>query len=131
MARRPRPAQRLLDLQPARRHAARAPGAPGPAALDDRARLQATQGRTRARPLRGSLLDGLAPPHRAGHRRPRLSHPRAPTPFSPAAGLTLPQTVLLLQPIFKCWAGRCRTCQQPIDLDQLPLTPPTRTTSEN
>ena len=42
-------------------------------------------------------------------------------PASPAAGLTLPRAVLLLQPVLRCWAGRCRTCQQPIDLDQLML----------
>ena len=42
-------------------------------------------------------------------------------PESPAAGLTLPQAVLLLQPVLRCWAGRCRTCRQPIDLDQLLL----------
>ena len=42
-------------------------------------------------------------------------------PKSPAAGLTLPQTVLLLQPVFKCWDSRCRTCHQPVDLNQLPL----------
>ena len=41
--------------------------------------------------------------------------------LSPAYGLTLEQAVRLLQPIFKCWAGRCQTCQQPVDLDQLPL----------
>ena len=44
-------------------------------------------------------------------------------PKSPTAGLTLPQAVLLLQPTFTCWTGRCQTCQQPIDLDQLPLHP--------
>jgi hypothetical protein len=42
-------------------------------------------------------------------------------PASPAAGLTLPQAVLLLQPVLRCWAGRCRTCNQPVDLDQLTL----------
>jgi hypothetical protein len=42
-------------------------------------------------------------------------------PASPAAGLTLPKAVLLLQPLFKCWAGRCQTCRKPVDLDQLPL----------
>jgi hypothetical protein len=31
--------------------------------------------------------------------------------------------VLLLQPLFKCWAGRCQTCDQTIDLDQIPLHP--------
>jgi len=31
--------------------------------------------------------------------------------------------VLLMQPVFKCWTGRCQTCQQPVDLDQLPLDP--------
>jgi SRSO17 transposase len=47
-------------------------------------------------------------------------------PKSPAAGLTLPQAVLLFQPIFKCWTGRCSTCQQTIDLAELPLHPPPR-----
>ena len=42
-------------------------------------------------------------------------------PESPAAGLTLPQAVLLLQPVLRCWAGRCRTCFQLVDLDQLTL----------
>ena len=44
-------------------------------------------------------------------------------PASPAAGLTLPQAVLLLQPVLRCWASRCRTCDQPVDLDQLILIP--------
>jgi hypothetical protein len=26
-----------------------------------------------------------------------------------------------MQPIFKCWNGRCQTCHQPVDLDQIPL----------
>ncbi len=43
------------------------------------------------------------------------------TPKSPAAGLTLPQAVLLLQPIFKYWTGRCSTCQQTASLRDLPL----------
>ncbi len=42
-------------------------------------------------------------------------------PKSPAVGLTLPQAVLLLQPVLRCWAGRCRTCTQLVDLDQLVL----------
>jgi hypothetical protein len=42
-------------------------------------------------------------------------------PASAAAGLTLPQAVLLLQPLLRCWAGRCRTCHQPVDLNQLTL----------
>ena len=45
-------------------------------------------------------------------------------PKSPAAGLTLPKAVLLLQPLFKCWTGRCFTCQRPIDLNDLALTTP-------
>lgn len=44
-------------------------------------------------------------------------------PESPAAGLTLPQAVLLLQPVLRCWADRCRTCKQTVDLEQLPLFP--------
>jgi hypothetical protein len=35
----------------------------------------------------------------------------------------LPKAVLILQPVFRCWAGRCQTCQQPIDLDRLSLHP--------
>jgi hypothetical protein len=42
-------------------------------------------------------------------------------PESAAVGLTLPQAVLLLQPVLRCWADRCRTCHQPVDLDQLTL----------
>ena len=48
MARRPRRADRLLALQPARGHRARAARAAGAAALDDRARLPPTQGRDSA-----------------------------------------------------------------------------------
>jgi hypothetical protein len=32
-----------------------------------------------------------------------------------------------MQPIFKCWTGRCRTCQQPVDLDQLRSIRPAKT----
>ena len=35
----------------------------------------------------------------------------------------LPQAVLLLQPVLRCWAGHCRTCNQQVDLDQLTLFP--------
>ena len=82
------------------------------------------KGRTRARPLRRPLLAGVVSPHRAGHRRPRVPDLGTAAPKSPAAGLTLPQAVQLLQPLFKCWTGRCSTCQQPVDLDQLPLHQP-------
>jgi len=44
-------------------------------------------------------------------------------PASPAAGLTLPKTVLLLQSVFRCWDGRCQTCQQPVNLRKLSLHP--------
>src|SRR6266496_2127599 len=91
------------------------------AALDDRARLPPVERRARTRPLRRPQLRRLPPPHRARHLRARLPHPRAPMPASPAAGLTLPQAVLLLQPVLRCWADRCRTCNQYIDLNQLEL----------
>ena len=87
-------------------------------ALEDRARLQAAQRRARPGPLRRPLLARLVSPHRAGDRRARVPHPRAAEPFSPAAGLTLPKAVLLLQPLFKCWTGRCQTCQRPINVDR-------------
>src|SRR5215207_559645 len=121
MARRARAADRLLDLKPARRHRARAARAARTNALEDRARLQAAQRRARPRPLRRPLLAGVAPPHRAGDRRARVPHARTAEPFSPAAGLTLPKAVLLMQPIFKCWTGRCQTCRQAVDLTCLPL----------
>src|SRR3954470_11676025 len=84
MARGTARADRLLALRLAGRHRARATRAPGQAALEDRTRLQATQGRAWPRPLRRPLVAGLAPPHGVGHRRPRLSHTRAAEPFSPA-----------------------------------------------
>src|SRR5665213_2552795 len=114
----PREAERLLDLKPPRRQRARKARKAGPPALEGRARLQTAQGRTRPRPLRGPLLPRLVPPHRARHRRPRVPDPGAAEPKSPAAGLSLPQAVLLLQPIFKCWTGRCTTCKQTINLNK-------------
>jgi hypothetical protein len=54
MARRTRRADRLLDLKPPRRHRPRTARAAGAIALEDRARLQATQRRTRAGSLRGA-----------------------------------------------------------------------------
>src|ERR1019366_9439653 len=123
MARRPRPTDRLLDLKPASRHPARAARAARTHALEDGARLQAAQRRARAWPLRRPLLARLVPPHRAGDRRARIPHARATEPFSPAAALTLPKAVLLMQPIFKCWTGRCQTCQQTVNLARLPLPP--------
>src|SRR5206468_3694132 len=88
-----------------------------PATLDDRARLPPTQRRTRTRPLRRTKLRRLPPPLRARHLRTRLPHARTARPKSPAAGLTLPQAVLLLQPVLRCWTGRCLTCKQPVDLN--------------
>jgi hypothetical protein len=66
----------------------------------------------------------LVPPHRPRHRSARVPHPGAAEPKSPAAGLTLPQAVLLFQPLFKCWTGRCTTCHQPINPAKIPLHPP-------
>ena len=77
-----------------------------PAALDDQARLPATERRARARPLRRAQLPRLPPPLRARHLR-TPSSPSSGSTQSPAAGLTLPQAVLLLQPVLRCWAGRC------------------------
>jgi len=82
--------------------------------------LTPAQGRARTRSLRRTQRRRLPPPHRARHLRARLPHPRASMP--PARGRpTLPQTVLLLQPLLRCWAGRCRTCNQPVELNQLTL----------
>jgi hypothetical protein len=84
------------------------------------------KGRARTRPPRGPLPARVAPPHRPDHRRPRVSHPRATEPLSPAAGPTLPKAVPPMQPISKCRTGRRQTCQQHIDLTRLPLPLPRR-----
>jgi len=69
------------------------------------ARLIEQRARSDARAAASERGQGLASPHRAGNRCARVPDPRAPPPtFSPAYGLTLPQIVRLLQPIFKCWA---------------------------
>ncbi len=121
VARRPRSAVGLLALQPRQGRKQGAARSPRPPTLDDRARLPPAQGRARPRPLRGPQLPRLPPPLRACHLRARLPDAGAARPKSPAAGLTLPQAVLLLQPVLRCWAGRCRTCDRLVDLDQLVL----------
>ena len=121
MAARSRRTNRLLALQPAAEHAARAARAARAPTLDDRTRLPTAERRARTRPLRGTQLPWLPPPLRPRHLRARLPHARTARPKSPAAGLTLPQTVPLLQPVLRCWAGRCRTCRQPVHLNQLTL----------
>ena len=82
--------------------------------------LHALEARVAALEAQLSASALMTPAH-AAHRVP---DPGAAKPKSPAAGLTLPQAVLLFQPIFKCWTGRCSTCRQPIDLAHLPLHPP-------
>jgi hypothetical protein len=42
-------------------------------------------------------------------------------PREPRGWPDTPQTVLALQPVLKCWDSRCRTCHQPVDLNQLTL----------
>ena len=88
------------DQQPARRHRARAPRPTGAITVDDRAGLQAAQEQAWPRPLRGPQLPRLPPPLHDRRCRPRLPDARERRPKSPAAGLTLPQTVRLLQPFF-------------------------------
>lgn len=68
-------------------------------------------------------LPRLLSPLRARDLRTRLPHARTNMPKSAAAGLTLPQAVLLLQPLLCCWDGHCGTCHQPVDLHQLILFP--------
>src|ERR1700730_2546470 len=101
----PKKTSGLRAPDPPRRHRARAARPTRKAQMEDRARLQTAQGRTRPRPLRRPLLARVVPPHRPSHRRARIPHARTATPFSPAAGLTLPRAVRLLEPLFKCWTG--------------------------
>ena len=110
-------------LEPASGHRARAAGAACPAALDDRARLSPAQGRARTRSLQGPQLPRLSTPLRAGHPRARVPDARTDVPKSAAGGRTLPQAVLLLQPLLRCWDGCWRTCRQTVNLHQLVLFP--------
>jgi hypothetical protein len=91
MARRPRAAHRLLAIQPPGQHRARTTRPAGPAAMEDRTRLQAAQGRARPGPLRRPLLAGLVSPHRDGHRRSRVPHARTAAPFSPRGQPNTPE----------------------------------------
>ncbi len=83
----------LLDIEPARHHTGRRPGAVGEDALADRARLPRAQARPGPGPLRGPHLARLAPPRHPRHRRPGIPHPRAARPKSPHTGLTLYQVL--------------------------------------
>ena len=124
IARGRRGAERLLALEPARERKPGAARPPRPPTLDDRARPPTTQRRARTQPPRGPQLRRLSPPHRAPHLHRRFPHPRAPMPESPAAGLTLPQPLPLLQPLLRCRASRYRTSDQPVNPDQPILVPP-------
>ena len=64
---------------------------------------------------------GLPPPHRPGHLRSRVPHPGAPRPESPAAGLTLPQAVLLMQPVIAVGTAAAEPATSPSNLEQLEL----------
>ena len=66
------PRARLLPDPCRRRHGARRPRPGRRHALDDRGLLRGGQGRGRPRPVRGPLLDRLAPPRHARHAGPRL-----------------------------------------------------------
>ena len=63
---------RLLPDPRRRRHRARRPRAGRRHALDDRGLLRGGQGRGRPRPVRGPLLDRLAPPRHPRHAGARL-----------------------------------------------------------
>ena len=99
---------RLLDLQPARRHPPQGTRPPGQDPLAHRTRLPGTENRPRTGPLRGPLLDRLAPPRHPRHRRPPLPHhPAAHRPKSHWAGLTLYALVRKLQRALAHWIGTC------------------------
>jgi hypothetical protein len=111
---------RLLALEPAAEDAARAARPPRPAALDDRTRLSTLKGEPGLDHYEGRSYRGFH--HHCAlvtcaHAFLTLER------FDPKArgGLTLLQAVLLLQPVLRCWNGRCRTCNQAVDLDQLTL----------
>ncbi|MGI8594820.1 MAG: IS701 family transposase, partial [Solirubrobacteraceae bacterium] len=82
------------------------------APLADRARLPRAQGLPRARPLRGALLPGLAPPRDARLGGARLPHARAAQPKSPCGDLTLFRVLRELQQLVACWSGTCPTCKR-------------------
>nr|CAI0341622.1 transposase [Rhizobiaceae bacterium] len=96
----------ILPLEPARRHLAQAPGRRDQGALDLRAGASAVEGGTRARPLRGTIMDGAASARahdhdclclpsisapqagEAGKKEARARHPSPP--FRPSARLSSP-----------------------------------------
>jgi hypothetical protein len=72
--------------------------------------LSRVEGRAGPGPLRGPLLQGLAPSRDAGVGRPRLRHAAAPGPKSGCVGLTTFAVLRELQLLLACWAGACPLC---------------------
>jgi SRSO17 transposase len=87
-----------------------AAGPPGQAALAGGTRLSGIEGRAGPGPLRGSLLQGLAPPRDPGLGRACLCHLGAAGPKSPCVGLTTFAVVRELQLLLAGWAGACPLC---------------------
>jgi hypothetical protein len=64
-------------------------------------------------PLRGPLLDRLAPPRHPRRSRPALPHPASPgEPKNPGAGLSLYAVLRELQYLLATWLGFCPLCHQ-------------------
>lgn len=74
----------ILSLEPARRHLAQASGRRDQGALDLRAGASAAEGGTRARSLRGAIMDRAAPAR--AHDHDRLCLPSIPAPQAGEAG---------------------------------------------
>src|SRR5262249_1025439 len=63
----------------------------------------------------------LPPPPQLRPRRAPLRGEAPPHPERAGSGARPRQKLLLLQPVPRCWTGRCRTCNQTVNLNQLPL----------
>ena len=111
-----RTSRRLLAVEPARGHPHRGTRPPGQDPLAGRARLPRAQDGPRPGPLRGPLLDRLAPPRHPRRPRPGVLHPAPERPKSPCAGMTLYQVLRELQLVLAVILGTCPLCSQPVTI---------------
>src|SRR3954465_6482710 len=102
---------RLLAVRPAPRHPPERTGRAGQGTLADRVRLPRTQARPGPGPLRGPLLDRLAPPRHVDRCRPAVPDLASPDqPKSPWADLSLYALLRELQYLLATWLGFCPLC---------------------
>src|SRR5262249_19090036 len=116
---------RLLALEPARRHLAARPGPPRQDPLAGGTRLPGTEVRPRSGPFRRTQLHRLAPSRDHCRAGPGVLPRAAAGPKSPRSALTLYVVLKALQPLLALWTGICRACRQPLLQNQQQARAPT------